>query len=108
MGVRRSTTFPFGRCTIETRINAEERTEKKLPLLLEPYLGAETKMMTVVSYVVATVKGEQDPEQHAVAPGRPNTLCGLAESSIARREERFELDLVDACDLCAAEARSSQ
>jgi len=72
------------------------------------YLVAEAKMMTVVSFIVATVKGDQDPELHAVTPGRPDTLCGLAESSIARREDRFESDLSDACDLCAAEVRSSQ
>jgi hypothetical protein len=70
-----------------------------VPLVLGSYLVAETKM-TVVSYVVATVKGEQDPERHAVAPGRPDTLCALAQACIVRREERFESELADACDLC--------
>ena len=65
-------------------------------------------MATLPSLFVATIKGEHDPELHPVAPGRPDTLCGLVESSIGRREERFEPDLPDACDLCAAEARSSE
>jgi hypothetical protein len=77
-----------------------------VPFPLESQLLAEDKMMRVGSFVVATVKAEHDPELHAVAPGRPDTLCGLAESSISRRGEPFEPDVPDACDLCAAEARS--
>lgn len=75
---------------------------------MESYLVAEAKMMTVVSFIVATAKGDQGPELHAATPRRPDTLCGLAESSIARRGDRFELDRSDACDLCAAEVRPSQ
>lgn len=38
-------------------------------------------MTSVVALVVATVKGEHDdPELHAVAENRPDTLCGLIES----------------------------
>ena len=58
------------------------------------------------SVVVATVQGEHEPESHAAAPGRPGTLCGLAESSLVRGEEPFRPDLADSCDLCAAEVRS--
>ena len=60
----------------------------------------------VKSVVVATVRGEHEPESHAAVTDRPGTLCGLPESSLVRSDRPFRPDIGDSCDLCAAEVRS--